>query len=171
MSIVRSKKVLTDLNKTARIFGKNYNVKIMYKSIKIIELNLDKNNIIIYLPNKYKRLDKKNILDLAISKMYDEISKEEIERVMEKTRIMLGYAPEDYEIKNIKDSLAKCTKDKKIIINPEIVKYKKETIESIILHEYCKLKYRPNSKSFADMIRFYMPNYQNYTYAVSGMNY
>lgn len=171
MSIIREKNKTVNANKMVKIYGKNYNLKIVYKNIKIIELNNDQSNIIIYLPNKYKKMNKDNILNLAIEKMYYEIAKDEIERVMEKTRIMLGYAPEDYEIKEIKNSLAKCTKDKKIIINPNIVKYDKETIESIILGEYCKLKYRPNSKSFIEMIKHYMPNYESYTYIVSGVNY
>ncbi len=171
MNIIKEKTKVSKLDKVVRIYGKNYNLKIVYKNIKIIELNNDINNIIIYLPNKYKKINKDNILNLAIEKMYYEIAKDEIERVMEKTRIMLGYAPEDYEIKEMKNKLSKCTKDKKIIINPEIVKYERETIENIILGEYCKLKYKPNSKSFIEMIKHYIPNYENYTYIVSSVNY
>ena len=170
MNIIKEKTKVSKLNKVVKIYGKNYNLKIVYKNIKIIELNNDINNIIIYLPNKYKKINKDNILNLAIEKMYYEIAKDEIERVMEKTRIMLGYAPEDYEIKEMKNKLSRCTKDKKIIINPEIVKYERETIENIILGEYCKLKYKPNSKSFIEMIKYYIPNYENYTYIVSEAN-
>lgn len=171
MNIIKQKNKVSNLNRIVRIYGKDYNLKISYKNIKIIELNNSYNSIIIYMPNKYKKMNKENILNLAIDKMYYEIAKEEIEQVMEKTRIMLGYAPEDYEIKDIKNGLAKCTKDKNIIVNPNIVKYNKETIENIILREYCKLKYRPNSKSFIEMVKRYIPNYENYTYMVSGVNY
>ena len=42
---------------------------------------------------------------------------------MEETRIMLkGLAPENFEIKRISNKLATMTKDKTLIINPEIVK-------------------------------------------------
>ena len=165
------KKLENIINKSVMVFGKYYNLKISYKNIKLIELNLEYNNIHIYIPNKYKRTDNKSILKIALEKMYDEIAKQEIEQIMEKTRIMLGFAPEDYEIKRMKKSLAKCTQDKRIIINPEIVKYDKKTIETIILHEYCHLKYRPNSKKFTETIKKYMPNYENYIYAVSEMYY
>lgn len=155
------------INEVVMIFGKYYNLRISYKNIKIIELNLEDSNIHIYLPNKYKKVNNTYILNLSIEKMYKEIAKQEIEEIMEKTRIMLGFAPEDYELKNMNKILAKCTQDKKIIINPEIVKYDKKTIETIILHEYCKLKHRPNSKRFLDTIKSYMPNYEKYVYAVS----
>ena len=49
--------------------------------------------------------------------MYEQIANNEIENIMEKTRKMLGIAPEDYEISKIKDGLAKCVNGK-ITINP-----------------------------------------------------
>ena len=84
------------------ILGKDYRVKIIYKNTKIIELDVDGKNIIISLPNQYKKVENTNVLDLAIDKMYEQIAKVEIERAMEKTRIMLGFAPEEYEIMKIK---------------------------------------------------------------------
>ena len=74
---------------------------------------------------------------------------------------MLKYAPEDYSIEEMK-SISKCTKDGKIIINPEIIKYDKEIIEYIILHEFVHLKYKTNSKGFNKMMIEYMPNYKKY---------
>ena len=38
---------------------------------------------------------------------------------MEKTRKMLGFAPEDYEVKVINEKIAKC-EDGKITINPYV---------------------------------------------------
>lgn len=60
------------------------------QKIKIIKISL---------PNKYKKANNEKILDMAIDKMYEQIAKVEVERAMEKTRILLGFAPEDYEIK------------------------------------------------------------------------
>lgn len=172
MNILKAnKKIESIIKQNVMILGKYYNLKISYKNIKVAELNLEENDIHVYLPNKYKRIDNKCILNVALEKMYNEIAKQELEQIMEKTRLMLGFAPEDYEIKTMKTTLAKCTKDKKIIIDPKIVKYDRKTIETIILHEYCHLKYRPNSKGFIATIKKYMPNYENYIYAVSEMYY
>ena len=140
------------------VLGVNYKVKITYKNIKITELDVENRTIKISLPNKYKKMSNKEILDLAIEKMYEQIAIVEIERAMEKTRIMLGFAPEEYEIKRMK-TLGNC-KDKKITINPEIVKYNRKVIDYVILHQYCHLKYKTHSKGFFNMIEKYQPDYK-----------
>ena len=86
--------------------------------------------------------------DILIDKMYYKIAERELENIMDKTRITLGFAPEDYEIVEMKDCLAMCTSDKKILINPRIIKYKREVVEYIIMHEFCHLKYKNHTKSF-----------------------
>ena len=50
---------------------------------------------------------------MAIDKMYEQIAKVEVERAMEKTRILLGFAPEDYEIKKMSDTFGKCENKRK----------------------------------------------------------
>ena len=141
------------------VLGIDYKVKIIYKNIKCAELNVEDKMIKISLPNKYKRTNNEKILDLAIDKMYEQIAKVEVERAMEKTRLLLGFAPEDYNIKKIKNELGKC-EDKKITINPEIVKYERDIIDYIVLHQYCHLKYKTHSKSFINMIEKYEPKYK-----------
>lgn len=140
------------------VLGIDYKVKIIYKNIKITELDVEKKIIKISLPNKYKKMSNKEILDLAIEKMYEQIAIVEIERAMEKTRIMLGFAPEEYEIAKIK-TLGTC-KDKKITINPEVVKYNRKVIDYIVLHQYCHLKYKTHSKGFYKMLEKYKPDYK-----------
>ena len=143
------------------ILGIDYKVKIIYKNIKITELDVENKTIKISLPNRYKKISNKEILDLAIDKMYEQIAKVEVERAMEKTRILLGFAPEDYEIKKLKKELGKC-EDNKITINPEIVKYNRNIIDYIVLHQYCHLKYKTHSKGFMKMIEKYEPKFEEY---------
>ena len=154
-----------EIGKTAKIFGENYEIKIIYKKINNPELNLNGKIIEINLPFKYKRNSNIDILKLALEKMYDEIARIEIENVMEETRIKLkGIAPENYIIKRIPNKLAKTLKDKTIVINPEIVRYNKDILRYVVLYEFCHLKYRTNSKKFWDMIEKYMPSYEEYEY-------
>ena len=87
------------------VLGIDYKVKIVYKNVKVPELNVENKLIKISLPNRYKKDNNQEILDLAIDKMYEQIAKVEVERAIEKTRIMLGFAPEDYEIKNMKKEI------------------------------------------------------------------
>ena len=143
------------------LLGTDYKVKIIYKNVKCAELDVEDKLIKISLPSKYKKANNEKILDMAIDKMYEQIAKVEVERAMEKTRILLGFAPEDYEIKKIKNALGKC-EDKKIIINPEIVKYDRNLIDYIVLHQYCHLKYKTHSKGFINMLKEYEPNFEKY---------
>ena len=59
--------------------------------------------------------------------MYEQNAKVEVERAMEKTRILLGFAPEDYEIRKIDGKLGKC-EDNKITIDPRIVMHNRNII-------------------------------------------
>lgn len=144
-----------NINSNIKIYGKDYEVKITYKNINIPKLDVENMQIKIQLPNSYKNFNNKEILKMLLNKMYESIANQELESIMEKVRITLGFAPEDYEIIRMEKLMGKCTEDKKIIINPDIVKYKKETIEYIILHEFCHLKYKTHSKKFNDLIKDY----------------
>ena len=167
MNLVRSKRVIkTSINNSIErhpvpVLGIDYKVKIIYKNVKCAELDVEDKLIKISLPSKYKKANNEKILDMAIDKMYEQIAKVEVERAMEKTRILLGFAPEDYEIKKMKNALGKC-EDKKITINPEIVKYDRNVIDYIILHQYCHLKYKTHSKGFMNMLKEYEPNFEKY---------
>ena len=140
-------------NEIVKIFGEDCKVKINYKNLKKPILTVEGKNIKICLPNKYKKLNRDEILVKLIEKLYDLVAEQELEAIMEKVRKMLGIAPEDYIIKRIENKIADCKTDEKIIIiNPDIVKYDKETIEYIIIHEFCHLKYKTHSSKFNEII-------------------
>ena len=143
------------------VLGTDYKVKIVYKNIKVAELDVEDKIIKISLPNKYKKANNERILDIAIDKMYEQIAKVEIERAMEKMRILLGFAPDDYEIKDIGNEMGRCEKDK-IIINYNVVKYNRDVIDYVVLHEYCHLKYKTHCRSFINMLEKYQPKYLEY---------
>ena len=142
------------------VLGVDYRVKIVYKNIKITELDVEEKTIKISLPNKYKKMSNAAILDLAIEKMYEQIANVEIERAMEKTRIMVGFAPEEFEIKDMK--VFGKYEDNKIMINPQIVKYGRKIIDYVVLHQYCHLKYKTHCRAFYDLLKKYEPDYKYY---------
>ena len=138
------------------VLGTDYKVKIIYKNIKVAELDVEDKIIKRSLPNKYKTANNERILDIAIDKMYEQIAKIEVERAMEKTRILLGFAPEDYEIRKMSEELGRCEENK-------------ITIDYIVLHEYCHLKYKSHCKSFIKMLEKYEPNYKKYERIVANI--
>jgi len=157
---------------SVKIFGKNYDVKVEYKNMETPELNLEENyEIKIILPTKYKKIGNEQILKMSIEKMYEQIANTEIDNIMEEVRIMLDIAPEEYSIKKLNGELAKCINQKLIIINPEIMKFKRETIEYVIAHEFCHLKYKTHCKSFNDMIESKFVNYIKIEKDLSGYKF
>ena len=157
-------------NEVVKIFGEYCKVKINYKNLKKPKLIVEGKNIKICLPNKYKKLNKEEIVVKLIEKLYMFIAEKEIEAIMEKYRIRLAIAPEDYRIEKM-DKMAKCSKENIITINPEIVSYRKEIIEYIVLHQFCHIKYKTHSKGFYNMLRRYMSNYQTYEEEIKNLEY
>ena len=156
---------------SVKIFGKNYDVQVEYKNIKAPELNLRENyKIEIILPAKYKKVGNEQILKMSIEKMYEQIANTEIEDIMEKTRKMLGIAPEDYEIRKMEKTLGKC-EDGKITIAPELMQYKREVIEYVVAHEFCHLKYKTQGKRFYQIIEKYIPEYRKYEREIQEYEY
>ncbi len=156
---------------SVKIFGKNYDVQVEYKNIKAPELNLRENyKIEIILPAKYKKVGNEQILKMSIEKMYEQIANTEIEDIMEKTRKMLGIAPEDYEIRKMEKTLGKC-EDGKITIAPELMQYKREVIEYVVAHEFCHLKYKTHGKRFYQIIEKYISDYKKYEREIQEYEY
>ncbi len=156
--------------KSVKIFGINYELKIIYKRVKNPKLDLKEKQIEISLPNKYKKIENNIIIEMLLQKMYDAIANKELEIIMEKVRTTLKFAPDDYKIMRLDKRLGKCLANK-LIINPDIVKFRKDIIEYVVFYEFCKLKINKTSKKFYDTLKQYMPNYENYAYELVGEQY
>lgn len=164
-----NKKVYTKIE-TVKVLGKEYDLTVQYKMIKAPSLSFQDNQIQVVLPNQFKKMENNEMVTILMNKMYEKIAEKEIENAMEKTRLLLNIAPEDYEIKRMDHVIAKC-KEGKITINPNIVMYSKDIIEYIVLHEFCHLKYKNHTKSFYNMIKTYMPNYEEKEKELNGVAY
>ena len=164
-----TKKAYTKIE-TVKVLGNDYDLEVQYKMIKTPSLSFENDKIQVVLPNQFKKMEKEEIVSILMNKMYEKIAEKEIENAMEKTRLLLDIAPEDYEIKRMENRVAKCIEGK-ITINPDIVMYSKDIIEYIVLHEFCHLKYKNHTKSFYNMLKTYMPNYEEKAKELNGIAY
>lgn len=147
---------------TISILGKNYRLDIKYKNISKIELNKLTNKIEIILPKTYKNIDNTSIINSAIQKMYQTIAEKEIDNAMEIVRYILKFAPEDYKLAQIKNACYKCSSDKTIIINPEIVKYNQETIITTLIQAFCRNQFKLNSTKYKTHLTEGLAKYEDY---------
>ena len=155
---------------TVKLLGEQYEMAISYRAIKVPSLDIEDRKIKITLPNKYKKMEIEQITSILLERMYLLVAQREIENAMEKARVNMGMAPDDFEIKKMEKTLAKCINNK-ITINPEVAKYSKKAIEYIVIHEFCHLRYKNHTKSFYSMIETYMPEYELYVKELSNFQY
>lgn len=147
------------------------------KKIKNIYLNIKKNKLfvkahkkvpIIYIENLIKNkkdwiLKKINENDIKVKKekLY---SDEEFEKIVfnyiKKYSELLGVYVNKLRIKQIKYAWGSCTSNKNITINYELIKYEKNVIEYVVVHELCHLKYMNHSKKFWELVEKYIPDYK-----------
>lgn len=152
------------------LLGKVYITRVYFKHIKTPEVNLNENSIEILLPNEYKNKDLFPIMQAITNKIYSCIAEKEIDAILEKTRLMLGIAPENFEIKTLNNCLGTVEGDN-IYICPELFKYRKEIVEYIIAHEFCHLKYKTHSRNFYNMLSKYVPNYETLSKELHSIQY
>ena len=120
----------------------------------------------LFLPVRYKKIGTVEIVSEAIKKMYSEIAEIEIANSMEKIRVMLGFAPEDYSIKRMPYTFIKNSRNKTIIINPDITKYNRKIIETSLIQAFCKTRYKENSKEYKTLLKNAIEKYENYEYRI-----
>lgn len=147
---------------TIAILGKNYKLNIKYSNIMSVELVKKSNEIDINLPRKYKNCDNSDIINLAISKLYEDIAQKELEASLELIRHILKFSPDDYKIERIKNAYYKCSKNKTLIINPDIVQFSKEIINTTLLSAFCKINFKANSTQYKTALENGFAKYEAY---------
>ena len=152
------------------VLGASHQVRLYYKSVDAPSINLVNRTIEVVLPNKYKKIETAQVLKILVDKLYEKVAEQEVERAMEKTRLLLGYAPEDYEVKKMANNIMAhfSSEEQKISINYNIAKYNRNVIDYIVLHEFCHMKYKIHTKNFWKIIAKYMPSYER---ILKGLSY
>ena len=151
---------------TVSVLGRSLNLNINFKNINVPELDMNDKEVNLFLPVRYKKIGTVEIVSEAIKKMYSEIAEIEIANSMEKIRVMLGFAPEDYSIKRMPDTFIKNSRNKTTIINPDITKYNRKIIETSLIQAFCKTRYKENSKEYKTLLKNAIEKYENYEYRI-----
>ena len=147
---------------TFYILGNIYRLNIIYSNENNISIDDIRNTLNVFIKKSYlideeKRKAKiKNMID----KYYLDVADREISFAMEKRIKELKIMPSSFKVRNFKRAWGNCSSKKVISINQEIVKYSRNAIDYVCLHELCHLKYMNHSKDFWNMVKTYMPNYK-----------
>ena len=143
-----------------KILGKNYKLDIHYVEEDKTNLEILDGKVIVNLPKTRKEKDNRNIVKNIISNHYMNIAEKEVAMQMALVTRVVGLKPNKYRIKKLKSAWGTCTSNKNITINSELMKFDREVIQYVVLHEICHLKYMNHSKEFWSMVEKYMKNYK-----------
>ena len=72
---------------------------------------------------------------------------------------MIEVDPKDWQIKKLKNRWGSVTKNKKIVLNVNLIKTPEKIIDYIIVHELCHLKIEGHSHNFWNLLHKYIPDY------------
>lgn len=143
-----------------KILGQSYTIVIEYTNKKRSTISIQNKNLIIQLNEQFKNQDTTEEIKNQLEKLYYAIAQDEVAGAMEEVTNLVGLQPKEYKIKKLKRAWGNCSSKKIIAINMEVVKFDREFIKYVVLHEICHLKYMNHSKMFWNMVETYMPNYK-----------
>lgn len=143
-----------------KVLGKDYILHIDFLEIDEAKIQLNEGQVLVQLPKNKKNEDNTEIIKDLLSKLYINIAEKEVAMQMALVTRIVGIRPNKYRIKKIKTAWGTCTSNKNITINSELMKYDREVIQYVVLHEICHLKYMNHSKDFWSMVEKYMRNYK-----------
>jgi predicted metal-dependent hydrolase len=125
---------------------------------------LNDNNLLFYLKDVENYQDtndeyiKNKIKELYENWLYEQaqiIFKEKINKFSK----MMEVDPKDWQIKKLKNRWGSVTKNKKIVLNMNLIKTSENIIDYIIIHELCHLKIEGHSHNFWNLLHKFVPDY------------
>ena len=142
------------------VLGKTYTLKIYFMKVDQAQIKLSEGDLQIILQENRKSKNNEDIINDLISDFYKKIAEKEVPMAMALVTRFVGVRPNKYRVKKLKTAWGTCTSNKNITINSELMKYDREVIQYVVLHEICHLKYMNHSKDFWNMVEKYMTNYK-----------
>lgn len=157
--------------------GEEIQYSIIRKNIKNVYISIKNGAVIITAPKYVAKEEIEKLLIKKVNWIYKKLKTQEIEtekpdlytkeefvKIVEKTAKELiyetGIKPNKIRIREIKYAWGSCSSNKNITINLKLMKYSKEAIKYVILHELCHIKHMNHSKDFWELVKNYMPNYK-----------
>lgn len=117
--------------------------------------SLDQKKKVLSLNFKYK--------DEIISNIYLKLASDILKNLTLEVASKYSFKISKIRVKKMKTRWGSCNPKKGYInLNSELIRFKKEIIEYVIIHELCHLIHPNHSKAFHEEVEKYCPNYKEY---------
>ena len=143
--------------------GEDYiiDVKEIHENKIKIKIDTENKKILIKIPEKLEQEKRKQNIDNVIKKLL----KMETDRIIQNRLPYWSKITEleysSYMIGNTTSKFGSCSPSKrKLYFSNRLIMLPEDKIDAIIVHELCHLKYKDHSKNFYNLVKEYIPNYQ-----------
>jgi len=143
---------------TFRYLGKQYRLKIS-KGTATREVKLKKGYIEVYLPGKPDQKDTMKAVEDWFRSRAREVLSKRFHDYLKVTKLKLPKPP-PMEIRKMKTRWGSCTKEGKIILNPELIHVPSRCIDYVIAHELCHVIEHNHSKRFYALLEREMSDWK-----------
>ncbi len=145
---------------THRYLGRQYRLKVRETTEKE-EVKLKGQFFWIWVKNKRDTQRVKQLLNRWYRNHAENKFQERLDICYEKMRReQLPYP--DLQIRKMKKRWGSCTRNQRILLNPELIKTPLYCIDYVIIHELCHLKVPHHGNAFYKLKEKYLPNWKNY---------
>lgn len=142
--------------------GENYIIDILYHEKSRIVIKIDEENKLfkIIIPNQLNKDEEEIYVKKAVKKLFKEntekVLKERLDYLSMKTNISYN----SVKVRDAKTKYGSCTpKTKALHFSSRLIMLKKEAIDAVIIHELCHIVHPNHSKDFYNLVKKYIPNY------------
>lgn len=140
-----------------------YVLDIAYHKKKNSKVEIKGNRILVTLAEEYMKKgyqENKEIIQELVEAIYFKMAKKIIPEEVEKIAKKMNVYPKEVKIKRLKRAWGNCSSKKIVALNYQLLKYSKQALEYVIIHELSHLTYMNHSKEFWKMVEKYMPSYK-----------
>lgn len=140
--------------------GKDYELKVIEQNSNKVEVVIQEDKILIYLPQHLQEENKNQIIKEALLKWYRKCFSQIVDERIKEYSLQLKVTPCKVVIKSQKTRWGSCSSMGNINLNWRLVMAPIAIIDYIIVHELCHLKVMNHSKDFWYQVGLIMPDYK-----------
>lgn len=140
-----------------RYLGRQYRLRVHRGNADSIKMSRGQINVVVTDVSKKGRV--KTLVQGWFRERAQVVFQELFDAVQEKSR-RHGISAEDFQIRRMNNRWGSCTKEGRILLNPELIIAPKMCIEYVIVHELCHLKQHNHSPAFYRLLHLLMPDWE-----------
>ena len=150
---------------TGEIFyyeGEPYEEQIIFHNKREVSIEIDKKQkkLFLYLPENLEEEEKKKWVDELVKKLLKQNTKAMLEETLPKWSKIMNLSYKGYQVRDTISKYGSCVPQTKMLyFSARLKMLTQEQADAIIVHELAHLVYPNHQKPFYDLVKKYMPNY------------